>query len=89
MAIATYFINYATETRRNTDSALAAKLLAGAQGAFAVGRFSGSLIMKFVKPRMVFLVYLTGVIIFNAASITQREDAGIGTKCPNLHALLH
>lgn len=79
VAVATYFINYATETRSNTDSALAAKLLAGAQGAFAVGRFGGSLIMKFVKPRLVFLAFITGVIIFNAASITTRENTGIGS----------
>jgi len=32
VAIASYFINYVTETRANTSSSLAAKFLAGAQG---------------------------------------------------------
>ena len=51
VAIAGYFINYATEVRSNTSSALGAIYLAVAQGCFAVGRFSGSLAMKFIKPR--------------------------------------
>src|ERR1700761_8288900 len=41
IAIAGYFINYVTETRPHTDSSLGAKFLAGAQGAFAMGRFTG------------------------------------------------
>jgi FHS family L-fucose permease-like MFS transporter len=77
VAIAGFFINYITETRSNTDSALGAKFLAGAQACFAVGRFSGSFIMKFVKPRWVFGFYLTCVIIFNSASITQRQNTGL------------
>src|SRR6266536_3539590 len=77
VAIAGYFINYVDEVRSNTDSALGAKFLAGAQACFAVGRFSGSFLMKFVKPRWVFGVYLTCVIIFNAASITQRQNTGL------------
>lgn len=57
VAIASYFINYAVEAGRS-DSA-AAQLLAGAQGSFAIGRFAGVAIMKFVKPRWIFLVYLS------------------------------
>ncbi|KAK2043379.1 glucose/galactose transporter [Colletotrichum somersetense] len=41
VAIAGFFINYVTERRPNTNSALGSKLLAGAQAAFAVGRFIG------------------------------------------------
>ncbi|KAL1952918.1 hypothetical protein VTO42DRAFT_3952 [Malbranchea cinnamomea] len=77
VAIAGYFINYATETRPNTTSAQGSSLLAGAQGAFAVGRFTGTLLMKFVRPRWVFLAYLSGVIIFLAASTTQRGNTGV------------
>lgn len=51
VAIAGYFINYATETRKNTSSATGAIYLAVAQGCFAIGRFSGSFLMQFVKPR--------------------------------------
>ena len=72
-----YFINYVTETRANTDSALGAKFLAGAQAAFAIGRFAGVVIMNFVKPRMVFGVFLTMCIVFIGPAITQRGDTGM------------
>src|SRR5271168_2163948 len=68
VAIAGYFINYITETRSNTSSALGAKFLAGAQGCFAVGRFTGSFLMRFIRPRYIFFIYLTFAFIFNAAS---------------------
>lgn len=42
-----YFINYVTETRANTSSALGSQFLAGAQGAFAIGRFVGVGVMHF------------------------------------------
>ena len=71
------FQNYVTEVRSNTDSALGAKFLAGAQGCFAIGRFSGSFLMKYIRPRYIFLCYLTMVIVFNSASITQRENTGL------------
>ncbi|EZF92855.1 hypothetical protein H113_06304 [Trichophyton rubrum MR1459] len=77
VAIASYFINYSVETRANTSSALGAKFLAGAQGAFTVGRFSGALLMKFIRARWIFLVYLAGVFIFLAASTTQRGNTGV------------
>ncbi|KAJ7768152.1 major facilitator superfamily domain-containing protein [Mycena maculata] len=77
VAIASYFINYATETRANTSSALGASLLAGAQGCFAIGRFSGSAIMTHIRPRKVFLLYLTMVIVFASASVTQRGNTGV------------
>lgn len=77
VAIASYFINYVVETRRNTDSALAAKFLAGAQGAFTVGRFSGTLFMAYAKPRMVFLAYMVGVVTFLGAATGTRENTGL------------
>lgn len=79
MAIAGYFINYAVETWPGTSSSTGSKYLAGAQGAFAVGRFSGALLMKWIKPRWVFLAYLSCVVAFLAASTTQRNEKGIGT----------
>lgn len=51
VAIASYFINYATEIRRNTSAATGAIFLAIAQGCFAIGRFSGSFLMHFIRPR--------------------------------------
>lgn len=77
VAIASYFINYVTETRAGTSSSLAAKFLAGAQGAFAIGRFAGVVLMKYIRPRWVFLFYLTMCIIFIAPSITQKGNTGM------------
>ncbi|KAF3394276.1 L-fucose-proton symporter [Penicillium rolfsii] len=77
VAIAGYFINYAVETWPGTDSAKGAKLLAGAQGAFAMGRFLGSGIMKYTRARYVFGIYLSCCVAFLAASVTQRNQTGI------------
>jgi len=77
VAIAGYFINYVTETRPNTSSALGSKFLAGAQGSFALGRFTGVLLMKFIRPRLVFLFYLSMCIAFISPSITQRGNTGM------------
>lgn len=66
-----------TETRANTSSALGSQFLAGAQGAFAIGRFAGVGIMHIIKPRWVFLAFLTMCIIFVAPSITQRGNTGM------------
>lgn len=82
VAIAGYFINYAVDTWPGTDSAKGAKLLAGAQGAFAVGRFLGAGLMKYVKARWVFIVYLSCCVAFLAASVTQTHQKGIGTCIP-------
>ncbi|KUI68055.1 L-fucose-proton symporter [Cytospora mali] len=77
VAIASYFINYATETRANTSSALGSQFLAGAQGVFAIGRFIGVGLMHRVKPRIVFGIYLTMCIVFVGPSITQRGNIGM------------
>lgn len=52
-------------------------MLAGAQGGFALGRFVGTFLMKFVRPRYVFIVYLAGCIVFVAPAITHGGNAGI------------
>lgn len=81
VAIAGAFINYVTETRvtRNgpTSSPEASKFLAGAQGAFTLGRFAGSALMKYVKPRRVFFVFLMLVIVFLIPTITERGNTGM------------
>lgn len=78
VGIASYFVNYVVEVRKGTSSAAGANFLAGAQGCFAVGRFLGVFLMKFIKPRKVFLGYFTFVIIFQAAAIGAKENAGLG-----------
>jgi MFS transporter, FHS family, L-fucose permease len=77
VAIATWFINYTIETRPGSSASFAAKLLAGAQAAFTVGRFSGTFFMHYVKPRKVFLVYLSLVVVFLAAASGARGNAGV------------
>ncbi|KAF2765052.1 MFS general substrate transporter [Teratosphaeria nubilosa] len=77
VAIAGYFINYVVETRPHTSSATGARFLAGAQGAFAIGRFIGVLLMKYFRPRLVFFFFLTACIVFLAPSITQRGNTGM------------
>ncbi|KAF2105807.1 major facilitator superfamily domain-containing protein [Lophiotrema nucula] len=77
VAIAGAFINYVTETGAANNDSLGAQFLAGAQGAFALGRFVGSGLMKFVRPRYVFLVYMTLCIVFISPSITQRGNTGM------------
>ncbi|KAI3394713.1 hypothetical protein diail_2299 [Diaporthe ilicicola] len=77
IAIASYFINYVTESRSNTDSALGSQFLAGAQGAFSIGRFVGVGLMHFVKPRIVFGIFLTMCIVFVGPSITQGQNTGM------------
>jgi FHS family L-fucose permease-like MFS transporter len=42
-----------------------------------MGRFTGVGFMKFIRPRWVFLAYLTMCIVFVAPSITQRGNTGM------------
>jgi FHS family L-fucose permease-like MFS transporter len=80
VAIASYFINYVTETRPETNSADAARFLAGAQGGFALGRFVGVFLMRYIRPRWVFLYYLTFCFVFIAPSVTQRGNTGMAMQ---------
>ncbi|KAK3317464.1 major facilitator superfamily domain-containing protein [Cercophora scortea] len=79
VAIAGYFINYLTETRPSTSSSLASKFLAGAQAAFALGRFFGTGLMSpgLLRPRKVLLAFMTLCIVFTAPAITQRDNTGM------------
>ncbi|PQE15467.1 glucose galactose transporter protein [Rutstroemia sp. NJR-2017a BVV2] len=77
VAIAGYFINYVTETRAHTSSALGANFLAGAQASFAVGRFAGVGLMYIFRPRWVFGVYMVLAMVFLAPAITQRGNTGM------------
>ncbi|KAF2110186.1 major facilitator superfamily domain-containing protein [Lophiotrema nucula] len=77
VAIAGYFIHYVTEAKPSLSSADGSNLLAVAQGLFAIGRFSAALLMKIAKPRHILFVYMTGIIIFIAASIGTHGNAAI------------
>ncbi|EME48758.1 hypothetical protein DOTSEDRAFT_162512 [Dothistroma septosporum NZE10] len=75
IAIASYFINFAAEA--GWSSAVGARLLAGAQGAFALGRFAGVAVMNYVRPRWVFLVYLSLCVVCISPAIGLHNNAGI------------
>lgn len=72
-----YFINYVTETRANTSNTLGSQFLAGAQAAFAIGRFVGVGLMQVMRPRYVFAIYMTFCMVFLAPAITQHGNIGI------------
>jgi MFS transporter, FHS family, L-fucose permease len=72
-----FFINYVDERRAGTGPERAAQFLAGAQAAFAVGRFVGVALMHYIRPRLVFLGFLTCCMIFITPSITQDGDIGM------------
>ncbi|KAG4425344.1 hypothetical protein IFR04_001494 [Cadophora malorum] len=77
VAYAGYFINYVSWVRPGTSHATGANLLAGAQGCFAVGRFIASGMLKFVKPRLVLMGFLTGVVVFACLVIGLKGNGGI------------
>ncbi|KAF4449495.1 hypothetical protein F53441_7230 [Fusarium austroafricanum] len=77
VGIASMFINYATETRPGTSNSTGAKLFAGAQAAFAVGRFLGVFLMRYIKPRYIFFAFLSMCVVFICPAITERGDTGI------------
>ncbi|KAK9458376.1 MFS general substrate transporter [Dipodascopsis uninucleata] len=77
VSLATYFINYATEVRPGTSSSDGSNFLAIAQGCFSIGRFIGSAIMKYVKPRYALQAYLTCAIISISLAIGLKKNAGL------------
>lgn len=77
VAVASYFINYATEVKQGLSTAQASNFLSVAQACFAVGRFSAALGMRFAKPRYILLFYLSMTVVFSACAQTQTGAAGI------------
>lgn len=72
-----FFINYVLETRLGTSKTAAAQFFAGAQGAFAFGRFVGVGLMHYVRPRWVLLGYLSCCVIFLAPACAVTGNAGM------------
>ncbi|KAL5325454.1 hypothetical protein ACEPPN_006579 [Leptodophora sp. 'Broadleaf-Isolate-01'] len=79
VAYAGYFINYVSWVRPGTTHATGANLLAGAQGCFAVGRFIASGMLKFIKPRLVLMGFLTGVVVFACLVIGLKGNGGVAS----------
>lgn len=77
VAIAGYFIHYVTEAKPSLSSADGSNLLAVAQGLFAIGRFVASFAMRWIKPRLILLVFMTGIMIFISAAIGTHGNTAI------------
>ncbi|KAI2642320.1 MFS general substrate transporter [Xylaria nigripes] len=77
VAIASYFINYVRDTQPWSTDSTAARFLSGAQGAFSGGRFFGSFLMTYVRPRWVFLTFISCCIILIAPAVTQDGWTGM------------
>ncbi|KAL8763241.1 MAG: hypothetical protein Q9184_000881 [Pyrenodesmia sp. 2 TL-2023] len=76
VAVASQFIKYSVESARLSDAA-ASDRYALAQGLFAIGRFAAAGLMMLMKPRWVLLVFMTGVMIFIAASMGVDGEGGV------------
>ena len=78
VGVASQFIKYAIESAGIAASS-ASNRYAIAQGLFAIGRFVAAALMLFLKPRHILLFFLTGVMIFIAASMGAYGQAGIAS----------
>ncbi|KEY69731.1 hypothetical protein S7711_03212 [Stachybotrys chartarum IBT 7711] len=77
VAIAASFINYVVYMRPGTSDSTGSQLFAGAQAAFTIGRFVGTILMKYIKPRWVFVAFLTACIVFISPAINHGGVTGI------------
>ena len=78
VAVAAQFIKYAVESAHLTDSQ-GSDRYAIAQGLFAIGRFAAAGGMMFMKPRYILMTFMTGVMIFIAASMGAKGEGGVAT----------
>ena len=78
VGVASQFIKYAVESAHITDSEGSDRYAIG-QGLFAIGRFAAAGGMMVVKPRWVLMIFMTGVMIFIAASMGARGEGGVAT----------
>lgn len=76
VGVASQFIKYSVESANLTDSE-GSDRYAIAQGLFAIGRFAAAGLMMFVKPRWVLMVFMSGVMVFIAASMGAGGNAGV------------
>ncbi|OHX00833.1 MFS fhs l-fucose permease [Colletotrichum incanum] len=76
VAVASQFISYAVESAGLSHSQASDRYAIG-QGLFAIGRFAAAGLMMIVKPRLVLMVFMTGIMVFIALAIGVRGEAGI------------
>lgn len=75
VGVAANFINYARESS-GLNASQASDRYAIGQGLFAIGRFAAAGLMMVVKPRLVLMVFMTGIMVFMALSIGLYGEAG-------------
>lgn len=78
VGVAAQFIKYSVESANISDAA-GSDRYAIAQGLFAIGRFVAAGGMMVVKPRWILMIFMTGVMIFIAASMGAEGEAGVAT----------
>lgn len=76
VGVASQFIRYSVESAKITDAQGSDRYAIG-QGLFAIGRFAAAGAMMVVKPRWVLMLFMTGVMIFIAASMGVRGEGGV------------
>lgn len=76
VGVASQFIKYAVESARISDAA-ATDRFAIAQGLFAIGRFAAAGAMMYMKPRWILMFFMTMIMIFIAAAMGARGEAGV------------
>ncbi|KAL9630900.1 MAG: hypothetical protein Q9204_004488 [Flavoplaca sp. TL-2023a] len=76
VGVAAQFIKYSVESAGISDAAGSDRYAIG-QGLFAIGRFAAAGLMMVMKPRWVLLIFMTGVMIFIAASMGVKGEGGV------------
>ncbi|OLN97475.1 L-fucose-proton symporter 1 [Colletotrichum chlorophyti] len=76
VAVASQFISYAVESKGLSHAAASDRYAIG-QALFAIGRFAAAGLMMYVKPRLVLMVFMTGIMIFITLAIPLWGEAGI------------
>lgn len=76
VGVAAQFISYAVESA-GIDHAQASDRYAIGQGLFAIGRFFAAGLMMYVKPRLILMAFMTGIMIFMALAMGIWGEAGV------------
>ncbi|KAH8900031.1 glucose/galactose transporter [Thozetella sp. PMI_491] len=76
VGVAANFIRYAVESAGITDAEGSDRYAIG-QGLFAIGRFVAAGCMLRIKPRLILMAFMTGIILFTALAMGVRGEAGV------------
>ena len=76
VGVASQFIRYSEESAGLTEAQASDRYAIG-QSLFAIGRFAAAGLFMFVKPRLVLLVFMTGIMIFQACAMGIYGEGGI------------